>query len=117
MTTGRINQVTIFDGRQTIHPGGVSGRLPNPTERAGVSQLDGTGPKSPPGLPLLSKGANPRASLQRPSICHNWIPQGRVRQREVFLLKVLTCFGMAASRGGYLLPVTSPVFLLKVLTV
>ena len=72
MTTGRINQVTIFDGRGST----CASPWPGPRERVGVVikvwMLEAPGR----GLP---RGVNPRFAF-RPSDCHNWIPQGEVRR-------------------------------------
>jgi hypothetical protein len=72
MTTGRINQVTIFDGVRSA----LASLRPGPREGVGVVikvwVLEAPGHGRP-------RGVSPGFAF-RPSDCHNWIPQGEVRR-------------------------------------
>ena len=102
MTTGRINQVTIFEG------GPVARRrreTPRPRQaRVGVSQVIGV-TEHPVGRPPLEP--NRRGVPRPPSICRDCFPQGEVRRRTRANQIAGPNFRMPASRGGYSSTVTS----------
>ena len=101
MTTGRINQVTIFEqgprSREVL--GG-----PSPLARVGVSRLGGV-TEHPVGRPPPEP--NRRGVPHQPSICRDWIPQGEVRRRARTNRIAGPNFRMPTSSGGYPTAVTS----------
>jgi len=104
MTTGRINQVTIFGGRRQPPRGGRG--HPCPREGAGVVAWEGCALRRRRHTPGLRRaaGANPRRAVGGHPIATTVFPKAGVRQRDG---ERSPGFGIPASRGGYPLPVTS----------
>jgi len=95
MTTGRINQVTIFEGA------GAPAHVRRGSELVKVIGVT----EHPVGRPPLEP--NRRDVPRPPSICRDWIPQGEVRRRTRANRIAGPNFRMPASRGGYPSTVTS----------